>query len=88
MNLTTLTALPAEPLLQRQGIHQRLSGAGLAALRTVFSDLVEDQDARLAVSAEPSRIPLLWRGLAEVVGLVIDNDGRIIDGPRSQVPGL
>lgn len=75
-------------LLHHTGIHQRLSGAGLACLPAVYADLVADQDERLAASEPPSRIPLLWRSLAETVGLTVDNEGRIVDGPRAAVPGL
>lgn len=78
----------ADQLLHATGVHQRLSGAGLATLYNVADELVADQNERLAAGSEPSRIPLLWVSLAETVGLVVDNDGRIIDGPRAIVPGL
>lgn len=82
----TIDASPLS-LLHSTGVHQRLAGAGLARLYTLFNEVVEDQDARLAAQPqdEPSRIPLLWRSLAETVGLTVDNDGRIIDGPRAEI---
>lgn len=77
-----------DKLLHTTGIHQRLSGAGLACLHPGLACLIDDQDERLAAGDQPSHIPLLWRGLAEAVGLTVDNDGRIIDGPRSAIPGF
>jgi hypothetical protein len=75
-------------LLARVGVHKRLSGAGLATAVCTFDDLVADQDERIADGELPSRIPLLWRTLADLVGLTVDNDGRIVDGPRADVVGL
>lgn len=75
-------------LLTRTGIHQRLSGAGLATMGTIHDELIAAERERLDDGAQPSRIPLIWRALAETVGLIVDNDGRIIDGPKAAVPGL
>lgn len=75
-------------LLHATGVHQRLSGAGLFCLGSALLDLINNQDDRLAAGEPVSRIPLLWRSLAESVGLTVDNDGRITDGPRQSVPGL
>lgn len=77
-----------DQLLKTTGIHQRLSGAGLACLHPILCSLIDDQDERLAAGDAPSQIPLLWRSLAETVGLIIDNDGRIVDGPRAAIPGF
>ena len=85
--LATIDASPLS-LLHAVGVHERLSGAGLARLYPVYGELVADQDERIAAGDQPSRIPLLWRSLAETVGLTVDNDGRIIDGPRAVIPGL
>lgn len=82
--LATIDESPLS-LLHAVGVHERLSGAGLARLYPTYTDLVSDQDERLAAGSEPSRIPLLWRALAETVGLTVDNEGRIIDGPRAEV---
>ncbi len=81
-----MTDVPA--ILHTTGIHPRLTGIGLGCLTDIHAELVECQDARIAAGDAPSRIPLLWRSLAETVGLAVDNDGRIIDGPRAAVPGI
>ena len=67
-----------DKLLHATGVHQRLSGAGLFCLGSALLDLISNQDDRLAAGEPVSRIPLLWRSLAESVGLTIDDDGRII----------
>jgi hypothetical protein len=75
-------------LLNRVGVHQRLSGAGLATLATTFDEMNETESESVDAGDPISRIPTLWSALAETVGLTVDIDGRIIDGPRSSVPGL
>lgn len=75
-------------LLDDCQIIDRLSIAGAIDLAVTFNELVGDQDERLAVGDQPTRIPLLWVSLAELVGLTVDADGRIVDGPRTAIPGL
>jgi hypothetical protein len=75
-------------LLGASGVTDHLSVTGATFLAGTVSCLYTDQDERVVAGAPVSQIPLLWRGLAETVGLVVDNSGRIIDGPRAHVPGL
>ena len=75
-------------LLDESGVVDRLSIFGAEYLTGTVECLVSDQDERLAAGDQVSRIPLLWRGLAETVGLVVDDHGRIVGGPHVPVPGL
>lgn len=77
------------PALAYLGQHSHLLPLGVDALAVAehFAGLVQDQDARLAAGDIVSPIPLLWVALAQSAGLVIDvATGRIIDGPRAQLP--
>lgn len=53
-----------------------------------LADLIDEQEARLEAGVPVRAIPLAWVALAEMVGLTVDDTGRIIDGPKAQVPGL
>lgn len=78
---------PARLLIKRSVLRQ-LSVNGRQRLATLYSELIADQCERIEADADVSRVPLIWRALAESVGLTVDNDGRIIDGPRAEVQGL
>jgi hypothetical protein len=53
-----------------------------------FGALVAEQDERIANGQPVRAIPLHWIALAEMVGLTVDDTGRIIDGPKAEVLGL
>lgn len=75
-------------LLDESKAIDHLSVTGATFLAGTVECMVDDQQERVDAGEPCSRIPLIWRGLAETVGLIVDNDGRIIDGPRAAVPGL
>ncbi len=69
-------------------VERAISLVGLTVLAGKYEELVETQAEQLAAGDPTSEIPLLWRALAETVGLTVDNAGRIVEGPRASVPGL
>ena len=75
-------------LLRHSSAMDHLSVLGAEFLTSRIETMEVVQDAQLEAGAPVCQIPLLWRGLAETVGLVVDDCGRIIDGPRATIPGL
>lgn len=80
--------LPIALLMSATSVERNVSLVGLTVLAGKYEELVENQDEQLAAGDPTSEIPLLWRALAETVGLIVDNAGRIVDGPHANVPGL
>lgn len=84
---TTVIFLPTE-LLARVGVWHNLSDHGKLAVMDNYYKLVQNQGERLAGGEQPTRLPLIWIALAEAVGLTVSDDGRIVDGPHTDVAGL
>ena len=61
INLSESDKTGPDKLLHTSGIHQRLSGAGLACLHPIIASLIYDQDERLAAGDEPTQKLLAWR---------------------------
>lgn len=80
--------LPSALLMSAAGVERNISLVGLTVLAGKYEELVENQDTQLAAGDPVSAIPVLWQALAEMVGLTVDNAGRIVDGPHATVPGL
>lgn len=79
---------PVALLMTATNIERYLSLVGVTVLCGKYDELVSNQDVQLLAGDPVSEIPLAWRALAETVGLIVDNAGRIVDGPRAYVPGL
>lgn len=79
---------PLALLMSAANVERNISLVGLTVLNGKYDELVANQDAQLAAGDPVSSVPLLWQALAEMVGLTIDNTGRIVDGPHANVPGL
>lgn len=60
----------------------RLSITAELVLGGIFDELVAGQDRRLAAGQPVSQLPLAWHALALLVGLEVDDGGRIVGGPR------
>ena len=55
-------------------------------LMVILRELVVDQEERLRFGFEPWKIPLEWVALAQWIGFELDDECRIIDGPKQ--PGV
>ena len=86
--MTNMQDFPLALLMNCANVERNMSLIGISMLAGKFEEMVENQDEQLAAGDPTSEIPLLWRALAETVGLTVDNAGRIVDGPRASVPGL
>ena len=80
--------LPRALLMSAASVERYISLVGLTVLAGKYEELVENQDIQLVAGDPVSSIPVLWQALAEMVGLTVDNAGRIVDGPHAHVPGL
>lgn len=80
--------LPIALLMSAASVERNISLVGLTVLAGKYEELAENQDAQVAAGDPVSSIPVLWQALAEMVGLTVDNAGRIVDGPHAHVPGL
>lgn len=82
------TQLPIALLMSAATVERNISLVGMTVLAGKYEELAENQDVQVAAGDPVSAIPVLWRALAELVGLTVDNAGRIVDGPHAHVPGL
>jgi hypothetical protein len=67
---------------------KRLSLNGAVTANQIFDELVSTQDQQITANDTVSQIPLVWKALAETVGLDVDLDGRIVGGPKALPAGL
>lgn len=84
--MTTVTELLKN--CEGQEVLDSLSIFGMGRANQTFAELVEVQECMLAGGAPTYAIPLAWVALAEVMGLEVNREGRIVRGPANLPVGL
>lgn len=86
-----ITGGPGEPERLLPGpdmLLGRLSVFGRGTARQIYLEIRSAHECVAEGGAPVSQIPLHWRALAEVVGLEVNGEGRIVGGPANLPLGL